>query len=556
MSDYYHDDPVEYYSDDPVEEKKSGRFPSKFITTAVLIFGSVFYFQGTIAGNITLNSRSAIEFGQSVSVATACSGATSLTVTPKSSFVNAANGTGSHYISSVAVSNIPASCNGEDFSLSFYDSATGSSALPIFSNSFGENKNVATVFNNNGYFLQGFQGSGTDVSGASGAFTITFKTPVALSNNAMKVTLQSTEHKDWAEASISLGSNNTRSFTCALLGSSGMKCWGRGGEGMLGDGTGLQRNSPVDVSGLNSGVTAIATGGKHSCAVLNSGAVKCWGWNDVGQLGLGNVDNPKQTPQDVIGLSSRVTAIDAGEDHTCALLTTGEVRCWGRNYYGTLGNGSNTTDSNSPSAVSNITTAVAIAAGSQHNCALLRSGVVQCWGPASAALGNGNSGANRLTPTDVSNINNAVAISAGTSHTCAILSTGAIKCWGTNTYGQLGNNSTTDSNVPVDVSNITNAVAISAGPYHTCALLSTGAVQCWGYGPDGQIGDGSGTNKSIPTAVSGLTSGVRAIGTGFYHSCAVLSTGAAKCWGKNNEGQLGNNSTTDSLVPVSVTGIP
>jgi len=555
LSDYYHDDPVEYYSDDPVEEKKSGRFASKFITTAVLIFGSVFYFQGTIAGNITLNSRSAIEFGQSVNVTAACSGATSLTVTPKSSFTNAAGGSGTYYLSSVLVSNIPASCNGEDFSLSFYDSATGSSALPIFSNLFGENKNVATVFNNNGYFLQGFQGSGTDVSGASGAFTVTFKTPVALSTNAMKVTLQSTEHKDWAEASIALSSNNINEFTCALLSSSGMKCWGRGGEGMLGDGASVQRNSPVNVSGLTSGVTSIAAGGLHSCALLNTGVVQCWGYNGNGQLG-DNTLLARSTPVNVTGLSSRVAAIDAGDADTCALLTTGEVRCWGRNYYGSLGNGTVNTDSAVPVAVSGISNAVAITSGGLHNCAILSTGAIKCWGPASEDLGTGSTGSNSYTPTDVLYINNAVAISAGNEHTCAVLSTGAVKCWGTNAYGQLGDGTTNSSSTPVNVSNFTNAVAISAGPYHTCVLLSTGAVQCWGYGPDGQIGDGSGVNKLSPTAVSGLTSGVRAIGTGFYHSCAVLSTGAAKCWGKNNQGQLGNNSTIDSLVPVSVTGIP
>ena len=555
MSDYYHDDPVEYYSDDPVEEKKSGRFPSKFITTAVLIFGSVFYFQGTIAGNITLNSRSAIEFGQSVNVTAACSGATSLTVTPKSSFVNAATGTGSHYLSSVAVSGIPATCDGEDFSLSFYDSATGSSALPIFSNLFGENKNVATVFNNNGYFQKGFQGSGTDVSSASGSFTVTFKTPVALSSNAMKVTLQSTEHKDWAEASISSGEK----FTCALLDSSGMKCWGRGGEGMLGDGTGLQRNSPVYVSGLTSGVTAIGTGKLQSCAILNTGAVKCWGWNGNGQIGIGNLNLPtgKTSPQDVVSLSARAIAVKGGEIHTCILLINGEVECTGRGYEGQIGNGS-TADQSSPQTVSGISSAVAISAGGNNGCALLSNGAVKCWGTnTEGELGIGSTGGQSNSPTGVSGLSSGVkAIATGWYHSCAVLNTGAVKCWGWNPYGQLGNNTFTSSDSPVDVSGITNAVAISAGQYHTCALLSDGAVKCWGLNDSGQLGNGGTANSKVPVDVTGLSSGVRAIGAGFTHSCAILSTGAAKCWGTNDLGQLGTNNTSSYYAPEPVKDIP
>jgi alpha-tubulin suppressor-like RCC1 family protein len=550
LSDYYHDDPVEYYSDDPVEEKKSGRFPSKFITTAVLIFGSVFYFQGTIAGNITLNSRTAVEFGQSVSVTAACSGATSLTVTPKSSFVNAANGTGSHYLSSVAVSGIPSSCEGKDFSLSFYDSATGSSALPIFS-FFGDNKNVATVYNSAGYFQKGFQSSGTDVSSASGSFTVTFKTPIALSTNAMKVTLQSTEHKDWAEASIS----SSFGFTCALLDSSGTKCWGYNGQGQIGDGSGTQRNAPVNVSGLTSGVTAIGAGVQHTCAVLNAGNIKCWGWNGNGRLGIGNATGGSSTPVDVINLAARAMAVDGGQYFTCALLNTGQVQCWGQGYYGQLGN-NNSADFSTPQTVLNISSAVAISTGYTHSCAVLSTGAVNCWGlNTNGQLGVGDT-TQRNSPVAVSGITNAVAISAGLSHTCALLSDGAVRCWGDNTNGQLGVGDTTQRNSPVAVSGITNAVAISVGVSHTCALLSTGAVNCWGLNSSGQLGDGSLTQRTSPVAVSGLTSGVRAIGTGSDHSCAVLSTGAAKCWGNNTYGQLGTGNTNNYYAPEPVTGIP
>jgi hypothetical protein len=261
----------DYYHDDPVEEVTSGRFPSKFIASAVVIFASVFFFQSTLASNISINSGQNIEFGQAVNATAACSGSENLTVTPNSSFVNEANGTGTHYLYSVKVAGIPASCEGKDFVISFYDSATGSSALPIFVPRFETTqRSVATIFNNAGTFEQGFQGTGTEVSSASGAFTVTFTSPVARSIDAMKVTLQSTEHKDWAIASIAGG----QSHTCTLLNSSAVKCWGGNGEGQLGDGTTTERSSPVTVSGLSSGVRTIATRYNNTCALLNTGAFK------------------------------------------------------------------------------------------------------------------------------------------------------------------------------------------------------------------------------------------------------------------------------------------
>ena len=543
-----------HYHDDPVEESAVRRILPKFIAASVLMLFTFFYYQTTLASNIALNSSSTIEFGQSVSATAACAGSDNLLVTPKSSFVNAANGAGTYYLSSVQVAGIPASCEGKDFNVSFYDSVTGSSALPIFG-FFGDNKSVVTVYNNAGYFQQGFQSTGIELSSASGAFTVTFKTPVALSTDAMKVTLQSTEHKNWAEASIS----SSQYFTCALLDSSGMKCWGSNANGILGDGTATQRNAPVNVSGLTSGVTAIGTGPEHACAVLDTGAVKCWGWNGNGRLGNGALSGTSTTPVDVVSLAARAIAVDGGQYFTCALLITGQVQCWGQSYYGQLGGNNNSgTDYGTPQNVSNINNAVAISTGYTHACALLSTGAVQCWGlNTSGQLGDGTI-TQRNTPRDVLNFSNAVAISAGAFHTCAVLSSGKVHCWGINTNGQLGMGSSGgQANSSLEVSGITNAVAISAGVSHTCALLSTGAVQCWGLNADGQLGDGTTAQKLIPTAITTLTSGVRAIGTGLDHSCAVLSTGAARCWGGNDQGQVGDNTEdTDRTTPRDVSGIP
>lgn len=544
MSDYYHDDPI--------EEAPAGRFPSKFIASAVVIFASVFFFQGTLASNITINSGRSLEFGQSVSATAACSGSENLTVTPSSSFVNASNGTGTHYLSTVSVSGIPSSCDGKDFIISFYDSATGSSALSIFTPPFESSKSVATVYNNAGYFDQGFQGTGTTVSGASGAFTVTFNSPEALSTNAMKVTLQSTEHKDWAIRSIS---NSIRSgHSCALLSSSAAKCWGYNANGQLGDGTITERRIPGDVSGLSSGVSAIATGNEHSCAVVIPGAVKCWGLNTSGQLGDGTITE-RRTPVDVSGLSSGVMAISAGTQHTCALLRTGAVRCWGA--AGRTGDNTNT-QRLTPVDVSGLSFGVIqISAGHTHTCALLSTGAVKCWGGGGrGGLGDGT-GENRYAPVNVSGLSSGVIqISSGELHTCALLSTGAAKCWGWNDFRALGSSTSGDKYTPQDVVGISSgAISIAAGGSHTCVLLSTGAAKCWGYNSSGQLGNGTTTQSDTPVDVSGLSSAVT-ISTGGTSTCAFLSSGVAKCWGNGGNGRLGNGTSANQLTPGNITGIP
>jgi alpha-tubulin suppressor-like RCC1 family protein len=239
--------------------------------------------------------------------------------------------------------------------------------------------------------------------------------------------------------------------TCGLLTSGGVKCWGFNGHGELGNGNTADSNVPVDVSGLSSGVNAISAGYGHTCALLTSGGVKCWGWNNFGELGNGD-NNESNVPVDVSGLSSGVSAISAGSYHSCALMDSGGVKCWGYNGHGQLGNG-NYSDSNVPVDVSGLSSGVsAISAGYAHTCGLLTSGGVKCWGANYyGQLGNGNNTRSNV-PVDVSGLSSGVsAISAGGDHTCAMTSGGSVKCWGYNYYGQLGNGNNTDSNVPVDV---------------------------------------------------------------------------------------------------------
>jgi alpha-tubulin suppressor-like RCC1 family protein len=197
----------------------------------------------------------------------------------------------------------------------------------------------------------------------------------------------------------------------------GVKCWGYNGYGELGDGTKTDSHVPVDVGGLT-GVSAIATGSfSHHVCALASGHVKCWGENGSGQLGDGTWTR-RLAPVQVPGLSG-VTGLAVGEDYTCALLQTGKVKCWGGNQWGQLGSGS-ALSSTTPLEVNGVSDAVTISAGIIGTCILTNTGVVKCWG------------GNLKGPDDVT------SIAVGGYQTCALLNTGEIKCWGSSEYGSLG----------------------------------------------------------------------------------------------------------------------
>ena len=177
----------DFYHDDPTPQIPKNKLPSKFITTGVLILGSILFFQGTFAGNISLNSGNGVEFGQGVSQTVACSGNTDLTLTPRSSFTNGSPG--AHYLNSVTVSNIPTSCYGVDFTISAYNDSSGT-PLALFNTS----STAAVIYNNAGAFSRGLGSTGMTVASSTGTFTATFTVPVAQSSDVFKLTIQSGAH--------------------------------------------------------------------------------------------------------------------------------------------------------------------------------------------------------------------------------------------------------------------------------------------------------------------------------------------------------------------------
>jgi alpha-tubulin suppressor-like RCC1 family protein len=354
--------------------------------------------------------------------------------------------------------------------------------------------------------------------------------------------------------------------TCALTNTGGVKCWGNNSDGELGDGTTTERHTPIDVKGLNSVVvTAVSNGYKHTCALTSLGGVKCWGFNFDGELGNGKNTN-SLTPVDVSGLTSNVAGISANGFHTCAVTNAGAVWCWGYNGYGELGNAT-TTSSNTPVKVKSgtgtdyLSGVSVVKAGGYHTCALLSSGGVVCWGKNDTGQIGDGTFINRLTAVNSGLTSGVGALSAGDAHTCALISSShGLKCWGYNAYGQLGDGSTTNHNTPETISALSSGVdSLNAGARHTCVLMQTGSVKCFGYNAYGELGNGSTTSSSTPVNVmnGGVPlSAVSIVKAGYFHSCALLTSGGVRCWGDNGFGELGNNSTNNSNTPVSVVGFP
>jgi len=365
------------------------------------------------------------------------------------------------------------------------------------------------------------------------------------------------------------------SHTCALLDDSSVSCWGYNGDGQLGDGTNTDRGPSNQTSSLGTGRTAVAisSGASHTCALLDDGTVSCWGGNYVGQLGDGtggNVsqNNNRNTPNQTSSFGTGRTAVAISSTiggHTCAILDDASVSCWGDNWYGQLGDGTNT-NRDTPTQTSSLGTnrgAVVISSGYRYTCVILNDTSVSCWGKNTfGQLGDGTN-TDRGTPTQISSLGTgrtAVAISSGGGHTCAILDDGTVSCWGYNHEGQLGDGTTIDRNTPTQTASLgtgRTAVAISSGDYNTCALLDDGTVSCWGSNDNGELGDGTNTNRStpLPTSSLGTNRGAVAISSGGVHTCAVLDDGSVSCWGWNNYGQLGDGTITDRSTPTQTSSL-
>jgi alpha-tubulin suppressor-like RCC1 family protein len=388
------------------------------------------------------------------------------------------------------------------------------------------------------------------------------------------------------------------SHSCAGLGYSNVKCWGRNAYGQLGqehakdigDGPNEMGNKLLAID-VNGKVVEVAVGKNHSCARLDNGSVKCWGYNAYGQLGIDDSTtdigtNSGEMGENLkavnLGTDRKAVEIAAGGDHTCARLDNSDVKCWGFNQEGQLGQGhtdpigDSTGDMAGLEAIRLGGKTQQIAAGEEFTCALLVNGKVKCWGLNSngqlgqednSSRGGAENDMNNLNPVNLGTGRTATQLVAGYGHVCALLDNSTVKCWGHNggRDGKLGlglglyrESVGTQSD---DMGDHLNAVAlgttrkatqIAAGSFHTCARLDNGSVKCWGNNDYGQLGqendiplgasaDDMGDNLK-PVNLGELT--VNEVTAGYLHNCARLVNGKVKCWGGNQYGQLGLGHTT------------
>ncbi len=359
------------------------------------------------------------------------------------------------------------------------------------------------------------------------------------------------------EEVVSGGSNFDGIFTCGLNSSGGIKCWGVNDSGQLGDSSLTASTVPVTVTGLASGALQVAAGRAHACAVVSGGAVKCWGKNTYGQLG-DNSTTTRNSPVDVSGLSSGVSRVFAGSEHSCALKTNGALVCWGRNQTSQLsGTGASTCAGENCSLVPLTVYGSGVldaAAGSYHTCAVVTGGAATCWGNNYyGQLGN-NSTSDSASPVSVTGLSSGVTqITAGNVHSCALNSDGEVLCWGANGAYELGYESVSVcdggmidcSKVPDYVtesggSNVSSIAQISTSPLgsHNCAVTLTGGARCWGSNINQELGNtasddclaGVNNCSKSPITVHDNGSGIVHISAGDDYSCAVTSSGSIRCW--------------------------
>ena len=347
---------------------------------------------------------------------------------------------------------------------------------------------------------------------------------------------------------------------CAVLTSAELFCWGSNAHGQLGTGDNTDALMPVRAQ-LTS-ATDVAAGGPpddktigHTCAIDAGGKLSCWGANASGQLGTGDVQDQNLPP--IAGALSGAKKVTAGGIFTCAIGSDDKVVCWGGNLYNQLGDGTGLTSS-TPVAVLKLDPMADLDAGTAHVCAIAMDGAVYCWGNSE----RGQAGASMMVPSTpaavVPMIAGATRISAGNDFTCAIDAAG-LSCWGDNLDGELTDAVATDATQTPTLLGLTGVVEMAAGADgdadpndarggHACAIVDGGKVQCWGNNRHGQLGRGTVSDQKEPLPME--VPGIKdavQVAAGAEVTCARLKSGAAACWGRNDHGQVGNGQTGEAV---------
>jgi alpha-tubulin suppressor-like RCC1 family protein len=343
-------------------------------------------------------------------------------------------------------------------------------------------------------------------------------------------------------------------------------CWGNGGDGRLGRNSTVSFLTPVSIAGQKKTFCHISAGNATTAGIDKYGIIWSWGFNSSGQLGNG-ANTAVWTPVSLAGARKTFCKINLGNGQTMAIDQYGQAWGWGFNANGLLGNG-DFTAKNTPVRVYSSITFCEISAGSQHSIAVDKNKRLWGWGPYSfGQLGNNNTITSCMTPVSVlgaaktfCQVNGEiVSFNATTfnnnSSNLAIDKNGLIWGWGQNAAGQFGDNSTINRLTPVSVAGaIKTFCAISSGGGHSLAIDKYGRVWAWGSNSNGQIGDNSTINRLTPVSIAGAIKTFCAISGGNAYSLSIDKYGRAWAWGFNNNGQLGDNSVSSRILPVSIAG--
>jgi hypothetical protein len=394
--------------------------------------------------------------------------------------------------------------------------------------------------------------------------------------------------------SLTLG----HAFACAMKKSGAVKCWGSADQpiGTLGLEDTTDRGAKPGQMGaalpnvkLGAGRTAtsIASGLDHTCAVLDDARVKCWGFGGDGELGIGSPTGRGGNPGDMgdalpfvdLGTGRTARSVAADEDHSCAILDDGHVKCWGANMHGELGLGDLASRGSKSGEMGDALpevdlgtgrTALALALGTYRTCAILDDHSVKCWGWNGAGyLGIGDTSDRGDDPGEMGDAlprvnlgtgRTAVAIAASAETTCAVLDDGSLKCWGfvlgvfpSQSWGKSPSEMG-DALPAVALGTARTAKRIALGPGEYCAILDDDTLKCWGTNDSGELGQGDTTARgdqasdmgdSLPRVDLGPNRKVTAVALGTSFACALLDGGDLKCWGKNDSGQLGLGDTSN-----------
>jgi len=356
--------------------------------------------------------------------------------------------------------------------------------------------------------------------------------------------------------------------SCGLAADGTAYCWGRDFDREPDGSSGTARPLPVRVA-TDLKFTQISAGDVHTCAIATGGKLYCWGDNTYGELGVGTTAR-EGTPVPVGG-HHLFKEVRAGDQVTCGITLSDDAYCWGTNRWGHLGSATTETChygparpcSKFPMKVSTTTKFTSIELGHLGACGVTGAGAAFCWGiNQDGQLGNGTFDF-AATPRAVSGGLAFADVAPGLYHACGITTGGDAYCWGDNKDGQLGSITPTDCGaspcnpLPIRVASSLKFVSIEAGEYHTCGLTATGTAHCWGQGLAGQLGDGLQTRASFaPVTVASGAVRFTQLSAGFFHACAVATSGAGYCWGHNGYGALGTGTTELSPRPVAVAAYP